>query len=143
MKILKNITILTTILFLLFFLMSFTQAKNTCPAKTPGECVIVEATSQTASLNLAQGSYSSYLDNLYQYLLGLVGIAALGAMVYGGVLYIVAAGNPSKLGEAKKWISNAIYGLLLAAFSYVLLYTINPDLVGGFTNLDLNKYLSP
>ena len=143
MKILKNITILTTILFLLFFLMSFTQAKNTCPAKTPGECVVVEAAVQNIASPYLALSYSQYLDNLYEYLLGLVGIAALGAMVYGGVLYITAAANPSKLGEAKRWINNAIFGLLLAAFSYVLLYTINPDLVGSFTNLDLNSYLKP
>ncbi|OHA14214.1 MAG: hypothetical protein A3G49_03175 [Candidatus Sungbacteria bacterium RIFCSPLOWO2_12_FULL_41_11] len=142
MKIFKHITIFLILILSAVLLVQISYAKNTCPTKTQGECVVVEATAQTASPYLAL-SYSGYLDNLYQYLLGLVGIAALGAMVYGGVLYIVAAGNPSKLGEAKGWISNAIYGLLLAAFSYVLLYTINPDLVKGFTNLDLSKYLKP
>lgn len=73
-----------------------------------------------------------YLKNLYNFLLGFVGIAAMGSIVYGGVLYIISAGNPSRVGEAKTAIWNGIIGLLVAGFGYLILLTINPDLVGGF-----------
>lgn len=77
-----------------------------------------------------------YLKELYNFLLGFVGVAAMGSIVYGGVLYIISAGNPSRVGEAKTAIWNGIIGLLVAAFGYLILTTINPALVGGF---DLQK----
>lgn len=84
-----------------------------------------------------------YLGALYNFMLGLVGVAAMGSIVYGGVLYIISAGNPSRVGEAKTAIWNGIIGILVAGFGYLVLTTINPDLVRGFdlenivkTNLD-------
>lgn len=79
---------------------------------------------------------SGYLNNLYKWLLGAVGISALFAFVMGGVLYMFSGTNLTKVEQAKGWIWNGLGGIVLAAISYLLLYTINPDLVGGF---DLNK----
>lgn len=75
---------------------------------------------------------STYLSNLYLWFLGFIGIAALLALVIGGVMYMFAGANESLVGEAKKWIWNAIWGIVIAAFSFLLLNTINPDLVQGF-----------
>lgn len=136
--------ILSAIVFVAIILSisAITNAKTSCPAKTIGECVVIEASTPAPTTpSYLAVTYSTYLDNLYIYLLGLVGIGALGTMVYGGVLYITAAANPSKMGEAKQRIWNGILGILLAGFSYVILSTINPDLVGGFNGLDLSKYL--
>src|SRR3989339_70187 len=46
-----------------------------------------------------------------------------------GIVWIVAGGNASKIGEAKAWIVSSITGLLLALSSYMILYTVNPELV--------------
>lgn len=81
---------------------------------------------------------SGYLANLYKWLLGAVGISALFAFVMGGVLYMFSGTNLTKVEQAKGWIWNGFGGIALAAISYLLLYTINPDLVGGF---DLNKVI--
>lgn len=81
---------------------------------------------------------SGYLANLYKWLLGAVGISALFAFVMGGVLYMFSGTNLTKVEQAKGWIWNGLGGIVLAAISYLLLYTINPDLVGGF---DLNKVI--
>ena len=79
---------------------------------------------------------STYLSNLYLWFLGFIGIAALFAFVRGGVTYMFSGANPALVGEAKRWIWNAIWGIVLAAASFLLLYVINPDLVThGF---DLN-----
>ena len=78
---------------------------------------------------------TAYLDNLYIWFLGFVGISALFAIVVGGVLYMFSGTSITKVDQAKKWISNAILGIVIAAFSYLLLYTINPDLIRGF-NID-------
>lgn len=75
---------------------------------------------------------SDYLFALYTWLLGSVGISALFAFVWGGVLYMFSGANLSKVEDARKWIKNGVIGLVLAAVSFLLLNTINPDLVGGF-----------
>jgi hypothetical protein len=82
---------------------------------------------------------SEYLANLYKYFLAFVGIAALFGLVWGGVLYMYSGTNITNTGQAKTWIQNAFYGILLAAAAYLLLWTINPDLINhGF---DLKRVL--
>ena len=50
-------------------------------------------------------------------------------IVIGGVEYIISGASESMRGEAKKRIENAIWGLVMALVSYLVLYTINPSLV--------------
>ncbi|MEE8131708.1 MAG: hypothetical protein V3T98_01560 [Candidatus Paceibacterota bacterium] len=69
------------------------------------------------------------VSNIYIWALGVVGIIALGVMVYGAILYTVSAGNASKQQDAKAWITGAVWGLTLLLGAYLILYTINPDLV--------------
>ena len=70
-----------------------------------------------------------FIANFYQFALMIGGILAFGAIVYGGIKYTLAAGNPSGQTEGKEWIKSAIYGLLLLLAVYLVLYTINPELV--------------
>src|SRR3989339_642107 len=72
---------------------------------------------------------SQYIRAIYIYAIGIVGIVATVVMMFGGILWIVAGGNASKIGEAKAWIVSSITGLLLALSSYMILYTVNPELV--------------
>ena len=81
---------------------------------------------------------SDYLSNLYIWFLGFVGISALFAFVMGGTMYMFSGPNITKVEQAKKWIWNGIFGLILAAASYIILNTINPDLVQGF---DINTVI--
>jgi len=71
---------------------------------------------------------SEYIRYIYLFGLGLVGVAALGALVYGGFVYMLSGTITSKE-EAKSWIWGAISGLVLALAAYLILNTINPDLV--------------
>ncbi len=72
---------------------------------------------------------AKYIKAIYQYGIGIVGILAAVVLMYGGVLWIVAGGNASQVGEAKAWIGAALTGLILALTSYMILNTINPALV--------------
>ena len=93
----------------------------------------------TGPINLSQ-----YVIGLYNFLLSIVGIVAVMMLIIGGMKYITAAGNASVIGDAKDTIWNAIFGLLLALLSWVIVSTINPDvlyikdpatgLIGGFTD---------
>lgn len=70
-----------------------------------------------------------YINYIFIFGLGLITILALGQMMYGGIQYILAAGNVAKVEDAKETITQALIGLGLLLISYLLLRTINPDLV--------------
>ncbi len=68
------------------------------------------------------------INNLYQFTLLIGGLLAFGAIVYGGIKYILAAGNPSGQTEGREWIKSALLGLLLLMGAYLVLNTISPNL---------------
>jgi hypothetical protein len=70
-----------------------------------------------------------YLIALYNFLLGAVGIIAMMMLVYGGFRYMTSAGNPAAMGDAKDIFYSAIIGLSLALVSYLIIGTINPELL--------------
>jgi len=70
-----------------------------------------------------------YIKYLFIFGLGAIAILALGQMIIGGIQYILAAGSVIKHEEAKDTIQQALLGLGLLLVSYLLLNTINPDLV--------------
>lgn len=85
---------------------------------------------------MAQGcNPGNYVSSFYQFALAIGGLLAFGAVVFGGVKYITAAGNPSSQSEGKAWIESALLGLLLLLGAYLILYTVNPNL----THLDLPR----
>src|SRR3990167_9043830 len=70
-----------------------------------------------------------YLTWAFRFILALAGFLAVMMIVIGGVEYIISGASESMRGEAKKRIENAIWGLVMALVSYLVLYTINPSLV--------------
>ncbi len=69
------------------------------------------------------------ISEIYTVSLTLVGIVAFVQIMLGGFLLLTAAGNTSKTGQAMDKIKNAILGIVLLFSSYLILKTINPDLV--------------
>lgn len=70
-----------------------------------------------------------YLSILYNYLIGIAGVLATVMIMVGGVRWLLAAGDPGKIGAAKETIGSAVIGLALALGSFLILNTINPQLV--------------
>ncbi len=71
-----------------------------------------------------------YIYAIYNYLLAIGGVLVVIALMVGGVIWLVSAGNASRVTQAKSWISGSLTGILILLTSYILLYQINPDLVG-------------
>jgi hypothetical protein len=69
-----------------------------------------------------------YVAGIYKYAIGIVGILAAVVLMIGGVMWIVAGGNATMIGEAKSWIGASLTGLVIALCSYLILYQINPAL---------------
>ncbi len=70
-----------------------------------------------------------YINYLFIFGLGLIAFLALAQMMIGGLTYILAASNVADKIAAKDTIKQALIGLGLLLVSYLLLNTINPDLV--------------
>ncbi|TSC52764.1 MAG: Uncharacterized protein LiPW41_134 [Parcubacteria group bacterium LiPW_41] len=71
----------------------------------------------------------TYIKRLYQFAVGISGIVAVGMIVYGAILIIVKSENVVAKSEGKQIIQDALWGVLLLFASYLLLNTINPELV--------------
>ncbi len=84
--------------------------------------------------NLAQ-----YIQTVYQFALGIVGIFAVVLIMFGGLRWVAAAGNESVIGEAKEIIISAVTGLVIALLSYTILAFINPQT----TDLSLSVFRIP
>ena len=72
---------------------------------------------------------ADYIQAIYKYAIGVVAILATVVMMIGGVVWITAGGNQTRVGEAKQYISGSLTGMVLVFCSYMILNTINPDLV--------------
>lgn len=70
--------------------------------------------------------YVKYIFNFFIALAGLIGFAAL---IWAGIRYLTSAGNPAEQKKARQQIKFAVLGILLLLLSYLILTTINPQLV--------------
>jgi hypothetical protein len=83
-------------------------------------------------------SIGSYIKAIYEYLSSIIGLVAAVALVIGGVMWLTAGGSSQRVSQAKSWISGSLTGLVLVLLSWLILQTINPNLV-SFTSLDVKK----
>ena len=74
-------------------------------------------------------SIAKYVQGIYNYAIGIVGILAAVVLMWGGVVWLTSGGSAERVNSAKSWIGAALSGLVLVLTSYLILNTINPDLV--------------
>ena len=127
------IKISSTITLAVFLCLLFLQTADaqTCRSERGGYCAKVAAIAQAQGLeNIISGTdVGDLVPGIYRFGLGLVGISALVALIVGGVMYMTAGGSQDQTKRARVWLGNAVFGLVLALLSYLILNTINPDLV--------------
>ena len=131
----KNIIKFFLIISLFFFfspLFVFAQKEEQKEAVTftpqvtiPGSKFLAGA-STTVSGSLS--TIGEYIKSIYNYLILLVGLVAVIASMIGGIIWLTAAGNTTRISTAKSWIGGSLTGLVLALSSYLILQTINPKL---------------
>ncbi len=82
-----------------------------------------------AEPGVADSNIASYIVGIYQFGVGIAGILAVGMIVAGAIYYSVSAGNPDKQRDARGMITGALWGVALLLGSYLILNTINPQIV--------------
>lgn len=78
-------------------------------------------------------SITDVLKNVINWLLGLVGFAALIALIIGGFRMIVDFGNEEQVKKAKTTILWAVIGLAVVILSYAIINIVVSDILGGNT----------
>ena len=118
---LKKTILSAIILFTAFFPILFVAAdfKYTPMVSIPG----------WTETNGKPSNFCNYIQAVYKFGVWTVGIAALFMIMFGGYTYLLSAGNAASAGNAKKYITDAIIGIVMAFTAYLLLYVINPDLL--------------
>ena len=83
----------------------------------------------SATVPTVTTTFPEYAKYLVNFSLMVSGIVALGVLVWAGFLYLTSAGNLSQMEDAKRKIIGSLLGLAIIIGSYMILYTINPQLV--------------
>ena len=80
---------------------------------------------------------AEYIRAIFVYFVWIVGLLAVVMIVFGGVRWVAAAGNPVQINDARDIVNNAIIGVIIVLTSVLLLQVINPKLT-NLTGLVIN-----
>lgn len=87
---------------------------------------------------------AQYIRVMFIVFVWAVGIVATVMVIYGGIKWVAAAGNPGRINDARDIINSAIIGVIIALSSIVLLSIINPGLTSFkgivLKNVDPKKF---
>lgn len=136
---LKNIKIkLSILLFLTLIIVGVGFGVNNVQALNEGPVIFTPQVTipgsefqQNVDLNLDNSTapIAKYIKAIYNYGVGIVGIMAALMLMIGGIIWLTAAGSSSKVEQAKSIISSSLIGMVLVLTAFMLLKTINPELV--------------
>jgi len=68
------------------------------------------------------------LQYFYEWIIVLGGLAVFVAFIWAGLLLMTSVGDAGKMSQARTKMKNALLGLVLLMASYLIFYTINPDI---------------
>jgi hypothetical protein len=67
-----------------------------------------------------QGDFATTVTNIINYFLGILGLVAVGFLIYAGVLMVTAGGNDDAISKAKKIITYAVIGIVIIILSWTI-----------------------
>jgi len=99
------------------------------------------------SLSIGSGTLPEYARYFFNIGMAMAGILAAIVIAFGGIYYLVSLGMGKFTDEGKQWIKAGVLGLLLIVSSYLIAYTINPNLVvfnlNGLLPIPFGNFFQP
>ena len=120
---LNNFAIITSLVLFVtfgFFSSGFAADKNYNFANDSG----LVSTGVNAGYSATGASPEIIVARLIQTILGFLGIAFLGFMIYAGITWMTAQGNEQKVEKAKNMITESIVGLIIVVAAYAIAYFV-------------------
>ena len=91
--------------------------------------ILMVKTSLAVSVNIsnpiASSDFSTLIENVLLWVLGVAGAITLLMLITGGVLYVTSAGDEQKVATAKKMINWTILGLMIILSSYAIITVLD------------------
>ncbi|MFC1789439.1 hypothetical protein ACFLYY_00505 [Patescibacteria group bacterium] len=119
----KKIFLLPLVIFLIFGTVSFISAQRDLEVDYPDMPGGITPTTVEGT------KLPDYVKYIFNFAIGISGLLAVGVIVFGGARYTASAGNPTTTSDAKEQIIAGIAGLIILLSSWLILTTINPQLV--------------
>lgn len=69
-------------------------------------------------------SIATYIGNIIQYALSILGVLFLCFLVYAGFLWMTARGDDEQVGKSREIMRNAVVGLIIVLMSYALTFYV-------------------
>ncbi|MEK7653267.1 MAG: LamG-like jellyroll fold domain-containing protein, partial [Patescibacteria group bacterium] len=79
---------------------------------------------EAAGIGLAQIDLKTAIVRIIQIILGFLGLVAVIIILYGGYVYLTAAGDPAKTEKARKILINAVIGLLIILSAFAIVWFV-------------------
>src|SRR5947208_2260654 len=128
-KIFKIITYSTITLIILFTIFSTAYAAlpdyTVLAPLTPD--TVKSCTTDTSGKQTCTTDLSKYLPGIFNLSIGLAAVLAFVMITFGGIMYMTSDAISGK-SQGRKYVTDAIYGLLLVIGAWVILYTIDPKI---------------
>lgn len=84
-------------------------------------------------------NFSTFINTLYKICIGVGAVLAVLMIMYAGVLFMTSSGSVQGNEKAKKYISNAIFGLVLILTPTIVFGIINPSILNINIGSEFNK----
>jgi hypothetical protein len=128
----KNLLISMLVLLCFAPQIAFAQTQITVNAQPTGGCKGGTCTyvplEPLPGVNQTGINFSAFVSGIFRLFITLGGLFAVLMLVIAGITYMVAS-SPGQISSAKERATSALYGLLLLTACWLILYTINPNLL--------------
>ncbi|MCX6745535.1 MAG: hypothetical protein NTX00_00785 [Candidatus Parcubacteria bacterium] len=132
----KSFLYIIIIIFFCLFWLSISQAALKFGDVNTG----ISATATGSGLQTP--TWPILVASVIKAVLGLSGAVFFVLFIYGGFMWMTAAGQPEKIGAAKKVLINAIIGMALIALAYTITYFISTA-IETLPNTNTNTTTTP
>lgn len=95
-----------------------------------GVSIAGSAAAQPVSVLAVAGSFEEVLDNLRNWIVGILAILATVCLTVGGARYLICSGDPGEVEKAKSALRAAMIGYCLALLAPVIVSVLK-SIVGG------------
>jgi hypothetical protein len=119
MKNALSVKIILTVLCLSFITLSPVLADNLNDAFSSKNLKTVAGSNYSTSTDI-----NAIIGTSIQTLLGLLGIIFMLLIIYGGITWMLAEGDESKVEKAQKIIRNCVIGLIVCVSAYAISYFV-------------------
>lgn len=84
-------------------------------------------------LGFSEESLETQIVDIIQWILGFLALIAVIMIIYGGFVWLTAAGNEERIASAKKVISAAIIGLVIILLAWAIVWFVTQGVLNQTT----------